>query len=239
MNPPDAFAASDKFDALVRHCQENLTIPWLVTTASIGLDSIILSFVADNGPAPASLGLTIVFAAVGCGLAAASFLIPRRACSDAAISAQMRREPLARSWADRMSLDGDQFHALMGLPKPLQRLIGLIATYRTPYLMAIGASVSVASVGFVYGLITKSMLYALPWLAAAFALNGLHYPRFAKLVARGRKLDQPDEEDLELERKLKDMKRVRKATPGPAAAAPEGARVSRASNRPPPRPTKP
>lgn len=231
MTASDELAAAEKFDALVRACSEKLTVPWLAMTASIGLDSIILSYVAEQGPLPASLALTCVLAAVGCVLAAASVMVPRRACSDAAISAQMRREPLPRAWSDSMRLDGDDFHALLGLPKPLQRLFGLIVMSRTPYLIALGLSVAVASLGLVYGLITKSMLYALPWLGVAFALNGLHYPRLEKLMQRGRKLDQPDEEDQELERQLKQMKRERT----PAGRMMPGARPSRGSDRPPPR----
>ena len=204
-------------------------MPWLGATALIGVYSVILSFVAEEGPVERPATLRYGSLAVGGAFAVAAFLLPRRATADGVISAHMLREPEMHSVSAQLGLSHDTYHFLLGIPKPAQRLVGLIDTYRSAYVLGLALSAGVALTGFVLGCVTKNMLESAPFLVSAFALNGWHYPRLAALLDRGRKLDRPSKEVVALERTIEQIQDGTKASkPG-----------VRASQRPPPRATKP
>ncbi len=205
LTPAELAAKRERFEAFVRRRQELLTIPWIAMTIALGLESIVLSVVADSGPVPVPAWLRYGLAAIGCGLAAASVLLPRRACSDAKVKAQMRCEPDPRVWARGMGLDPEQSQILLEMAPAEQRLVGLMRMFVRPHRLGLGLSQAVAASGFLLGLLCRSMLSATPFLLVALALNGWHYPRLGPLVRRGRKLGQADREMLELERQLQQM----------------------------------
>jgi hypothetical protein len=202
----NSVANREKFDAFIRQRQDILTMPWIGATLSIGAYALVLAFASDAGAVRVTPYLTVLLGALGCGFAAASILLPRRACSDAAIAAQMRLEPQVQTWAKTLQVDAEQLKFLSELAGTEQRLIELTLMFRRPYLLALALAHGVALAGLAYGLLSQALLQAVPFLIAALALNGLHYPRLAPLLARGRKLDRPDEEMQQMERTLAQMK---------------------------------
>lgn len=195
---------------MVRPKQEQLTIVWLVLTASIGVYAIIVSVATSQSlPGEVSQLKSLAFCVLGLALAAGCVLVPRKLLSNQDIHKLMRDEPDLRTLATPIGArepDLEKLRDLSALHKIEQRLIVVLTASRTPYFVGLAFSAALALLGLVFGLSSQNMFASLPLLVGAMALNGYHYPRLEKLFELARRL-QKDEVMDGLDKALKVMEK--------------------------------
>jgi hypothetical protein len=193
MSEPD-FAAVNELTRLLRQRKDALTLRWLAVTVSIGVFGLVLAALAKNPPDPFPVAAKIAIWVVAATLALLSILLPRRQLTDKHVLQQLAFPVDPQRWARQMRLDADQSRSLGSLPDLEQRLFGLTMLFERPYTLALGLTGGVAVVGLLYGIVARTMVDAMPILLSALVLNCWHFPRLAKLIERGRKLDSLAEE---------------------------------------------
>jgi hypothetical protein len=233
-------AQQEKFQGLVKRHQDKLVLPWLGTTMSIGVCSMVLTVATQGNPTTVPPGVRYLLLALGAALGTAAVLAPRRMITDAAVAGRMREQPDARSLSRSLQLNHEDYTTAGELSEAQRRLLGLLTLYRVPYLVSLALSEAVAFVGLAAGFVNDDVLSAAPYFIASFVLHGVNYPRLWPLIERGRKLDQPDEELKELSQTLDKIhddfnapKRRPSRTTGERGVDRNPSRPI--SNRPPPR----
>jgi len=238
MTQPD-FAVRNQVDVLLRERAEALTRRWLMATGAVGALAVVLSIQANSMPEPVS-GLVAILAWLAGGLLAVlSVVLPQRELADPYISRWLRAPVDVYRWAGQMKLTPKQKQVFFALPPEEQSVFGLTILFVRPYMQALGLSLGVALVGFVYGVLCRAVLEAAPFLVASLALNCWHYPRLVKLIDRGRKLQSAAEIDDEA-RALADLHAKPDEAPGRPATpklrasqtSPKPQRKSRAGEQP-------
>jgi hypothetical protein len=192
------FAARNQTDVLVQERRDILTKPWLGGTVLIGAYAGVLAFVGRSiaEPLPPIVGPVMMLA--GAVLGVLSVVLPRSLLGDKQVQARLKEPVDAYRWAKTMRLRGAHLEAFKALPPDEQRLLALTIPFLRPYLVGLALANGVALLGLAYGLMSKTLIEAAPFLLAALALNAWHYPRLTGLIDRGRKLDRGDEEEQAL-----------------------------------------
>ena len=207
------FAARNQTEVLLRQRRDILTIPWLCATVLIGGYAVVLAVYGRTVAEPLPPGLGPALMGAGVVLALLSVLLPLRQLGDKRLEARLRVPIEAYFWARSMRLRGVHAETFKALPPEEQRMLGLTILYQKPYAIGLALANAVATIGVVYGFLSKALVEAAPFLLVALALNCWHYPRLAPLIDRGRKLDRVEEEQeaLELLEKLEPAEAQRKS----------------------------
>jgi hypothetical protein len=212
------FAAANELTRLLRQRKDALTIRWLAITVAIGVFGLVLAVLAQHPHDPIAPALTIASWVVVVGLAVASIVLPHKQLTDKHVVKHLGLPADPQRLARQLKLDAEQARVLGALPDLEQRLFALTALFERPYTLALALTGGVALVGLGYGLVTRTMVEAMPLLLSALVLNCWHFPRFGRLVERGRKLEDVADEA----RTVRELTRMQKS----------GAR-KRTSDRPP------
>jgi cobalamin synthase len=229
---PD-FAAQNQVTALLRERKDVLTVRWLAATAAIGALAIVLALIAQTIPAELPTAVVVVAWLIGGALAAASVLAPRQMMGQKLIAARLRAPVDAYRCAVQMKLSAANKDVFIALPVSEQSVCALTLMFERPYTIALGLAFGVALVGFVYGLVSQTLLEAAPFLLTALGLMCWHYPRLDGLVDRGRAVLKADQEQEAL-RALEDIQqRQQQQEKHEQEVAPRPQRKSRTGERPP------
>jgi hypothetical protein len=212
---PD-FAAQNQVLGLMRERADVLTMRWLGVTAAIGALSVALAVFAETIPAEVPAAAVAVFWVVAVALAVASVLVPRQLMGDKLIAAHMRAPVDAYRWAVQLKLKAASKDVFIALPPSEQRVCSLTLMFERPYTIGLGLGFGVALVGFVYGLVSHTLLEAAPFLLSALGLMCWHYPRLGRLVDRGRAVQKADEEQAALSALEAIQQQPSEAAPAPA-----------------------
>jgi hypothetical protein len=195
MTQPD-FSARNQVDVLLRERADALTKRWLLMNGMAGVLAIVLTVVGNPMPEKVP-GLVVMLCWIAGGvLSVLSVVLPKRELDDRAVTRWLRLPVDPYRWALQMKLTPQQKDAFMALPPSEQSVFALTIPFVRPYMMGLALALGVAAIGFVYGLLSRQVLEAAPFLIAAVALNCFHYPRLGNLIHRGRKLQSAlSEED--------------------------------------------
>jgi hypothetical protein len=195
MNQPD-FSARNKLDALVRERKDALSIRWIAATAAIGGYALIVSVVARDLPQPVSPVLSVLCWIAAAALCALSVVMPRRSLTDKQIARHLERPADPQRWAAVLRLSPGDSRTLAELPEEEQRVFGLTLAFERPYNVGLALAGALALVGLLYGVLVQGLIEAAPFLVAALALNGWHFPRLRPLIDRGLELAGDDEDAI-------------------------------------------
>lgn len=201
--------AMNEVAVLARARKEQLTTPWLVSTFVMAIYSPVVLAVAGEGRPSLPLGATLAFVVLALALGVFSVFWPPTRLADEVLLEHMRERLEPTEWAARMRFDSAQTADYKRLPESEQRALALSLAFERPYFVALIATAAIALLGFVHGLAAKSFDGVWPFVIAAFALNGWHYPRLTSLIDRGRKLHRTAEEAAEVQATLRAATRGR------------------------------
>lgn len=193
MAQPD-FAARNKLDVLVRERKDALSMRWLAATAAIAGHSLLLAAIAREIPDEVPWAVTALCWLLAALLAVLAVVLPRRRLTDKELARHLESPVDLELCSRRLRLDPEQRRVLAELPSVEQRAFGLILLFGRPHTLGLGLSAALAFVGLGYGLATRGLIEAAPFLLAALALNCWHFPRLAPLVERGLELASADDD---------------------------------------------
>jgi hypothetical protein len=177
-------------------------------------------------PGPLPVFVVPLFWLVAVAIAALSVLASIRLLTNKDISEHMGSTPEPRQLAKRLrgdELDAEALAALETLTPDEQRLYGLLALQWSPMCIGLGMDLGLALLGCVLAIVAKNFLVGFPMLVLALALNGLHFPRVQRLLARGKKFAKDEELEAfgselnDIERSLRVKRRKRAPRPTPRA----------------------
>jgi hypothetical protein len=223
MAQPD-FSARNKLAVLVRERKDALSVRWMVATTAIAGYALLLAAVARDLPDELPWAVTVACWLAGAVLAVLAIVLPQRRLTDKELKRHLQRPVESDVLSKRLRLDAEQSRMLGELPASERRAYGLVELFAQPHLLGLGLSGGLALVGLGYGIATRGLIEAAPFLLGALALNCWHFPRLAKLVDRGLRLASADEDALAQRTLARLEERERRGSQRPPAS------------RPPPRP---
>lgn len=197
MSEPD-FAARNKLDSLLRDRTDALIKPWLVATVPIGLGALVLSTIEmfwSKHIAQIPWFVRALLGVIALGLAVLSIMEPKRRLVDKRLKAFLREPFDLLLRARKLHLSPQQTHSFTELPRAMQAAFSLTLLFEEAYKRALLLAAGPAVLGFVYGLLARTLVDAAPFLVASLALNCWHYPRLGPLMDRGHKLEAVDEDE--------------------------------------------
>jgi hypothetical protein len=195
MAQPD-FSARNKLDVLVRERKDALSIRWMAATTAIAGISLLIAAFAHDIPNEVPWAVKVACWLAGVVLAVLSVVLPRRWLTDKELRRQLEQPVEPDVFRRRMRLDAEQSQTLAELPSTERSAFGLILLFGRPHALGLSLSGALALVGLGFGLATRGLIEAAPFLLGALALNCWHFPRLAQLVERGLKLASANEDAL-------------------------------------------